>query len=163
MLHFLFLLVMPTVSQAQATEDSLLIYNAYKTSIQTLKATNDYRRWYAVSDSLDSVTACAFRRLSVYNKEEYKPIDTYNKEGFGETYCFPAPSQKVQHNEEAAPVKGNSFTIMDHQTKFIVKNDGKTKIPYIECLHFDESHHLTKVDKVNPSMFYNEGLLVSVE
>jgi hypothetical protein len=160
MIHFLFMLIMPLSAKEQASKDSLLIYNTYKGSIEMMKATKDYNRWYKISDSLDRVTAQAFERLSAFNNAEYQPVESYNKEGFGETYRFPEPTGYKEPNQEQTGTRASSFTIMDRQTKFFTRGDGKTRIPYIERLHFDEHHQLLKVDKVIPSLFFTEGQIV---
>jgi hypothetical protein len=164
MLQFLLLLLTPACSKAQASQDSFLIYNAYKSNIETLIHARDYQKWYKLQDSLDLVTACAFRRLSIYNKGAYKPVRNHNREGFGEAYYYPAPSRmpKTIPNASTEP-KASVYTIVDSQTKFITKDDGKTKIPYIERLHFDEDHHLLKVDKIDPAKFEAGDLVVYVE
>jgi hypothetical protein len=165
MLQFLLLLLTPACSGAQASQDSFLIYNAYKSNIETLKHATDYQQWYKLQDSLDLVTACAFRRLGIYNKSAYKPVRNHNREGFGEAFYYPAPSRMSKFVPAAssdAP-KASAYTIVDNQTKFITKDDGKTKIPYIERLHFDEDHHLLKIDKIDPAKFDAGDLVVYVE
>src|SRR5687768_17942425 len=93
MIPFLFLLLLgPEEELAQARKDSLIIYRAYKESIDILKRTTDPDQWYALEDSLSRVTACSFLRLSQLNKESYQPIAEYNKEGMGVAYAFPEPS-----------------------------------------------------------------------
>lgn len=163
MLKFLLLLLTPAASKAQAQQDSLLIYNAYKSNIEILVQEKDYQRWSLLQDSLDRATACAFRRLSLYNKEEYKPSRNYEREGFGEAYYFPAPTGL--HETVSLPVSHGApaFSIVSHQTKFITRDDGKTRIPYIERLYFDGAHRLMKVEKIDPAKFDADDLYVSVE
>jgi hypothetical protein len=143
MIHFLILLTLnsePSETK-QAQEDSLLIYNYYKTSVKTLKETADPHQWFTLEDSLSRATACAFRRLSIYNKKEYKPAGVYDREGFGIAYYFPPPANGKRLV---------AFTLIDRQTKFLVSEKGKSKIPYCEKLYYDNERNLIRVEKLNP-------------
>src|SRR5687768_17402023 len=94
MLHFLFLLILtPAAHNSEATpsEDSVFVYNLYKDNIATLQKIKDSNQWHLLQDSLDALTACALRRLRIYNKQEYKPAKYFERREFGEAYCFPKP------------------------------------------------------------------------
>ncbi|MES2621396.1 MAG: hypothetical protein V4615_11155 [Bacteroidota bacterium] len=178
MIPYLFLLLLgPESEVVQSRTDSLIIYRAYKESIEVLKNTSDPERWYAYEDSLSRATACSFLRLSKFNKVTYQHAIEFNKEGMGVAFSYPKPSDawledlrakrqptvpKVElqakapvaepltvpiEKKEVGPV---AFTVLDHQTHFMVTNNGKTKTPYIELYHYAKGRVLVKVEKINP-------------
>lgn len=177
MISYLFLLLLgPESEVVQSRNDSLIIYRAYKESIEVLKNTTDPEQWYAYEDSLSRVTACSFLRLSKFNKETYQPAMEFNKEGMGVAFSYPKPSDawledlrakrqssvpkvEMQAKAKVEPVPLESekkevgpvaFTVLDHQTHFMVTNNGKTKTPYIELYHYAKGRVLVKVEKINP-------------
>lgn len=142
MIHFLVILLIGLVpTKLQAHEDSVTIYNAYTDNIKVLTDITDHQKWYGIQDSLDKLTACCFRRLSLYNGKVYHPLKEYNKEGFGVAYFYPQPVDTL---------KQTYFSVIDLQTKFILRDDGKTKIPYNERWYFGEDHSLVKIEKLDP-------------
>ena len=141
MLHFLlFILTTTACNKEQSHRDSVLIYNAYAGSITRLQNITDPQEWYALEDSLDRATACAFRRLSLYNKRDYVPVKKYDKQGVGEAYSFPEPTDPNRI----------SFSLIDKQTTFLITDDGKSTIPYVERLYFNNGKVLIKTEKLDP-------------
>jgi hypothetical protein len=162
---------------AQARLDSLTVYMSYRESIDVLKNATDQYTWFAYEDSLSRKVACALLRLRNYNNESYAPIDEYNREGMGVAYAYPQPTdgwlkdlraQRLSHEAEVAgkakakaaaealasepkkEVGPVAFTVLDHQTHFLVTNNGKTKTPYIEMYYYAKGRVLVKVEKINP-------------
>jgi hypothetical protein len=161
---------------SQSRLDSLSVYMAYKESIEVLKNATDEQVWYAYEDSLSRKVACALVRLRKYNNESYQPIDEYNREGMGVAYAYPQPgdgwlkdlhAQRMSYEAglaakekaKAAPapvaiepkvVGPVAFTVLEHQTHFLVSDNGKTKTPYIEMYYYAKGRVLIRIEKINP-------------
>jgi hypothetical protein len=171
---------------AQSRLDSLSVYMAYKESINVLKDATDEQVWYAYEDSLSRKVACALVRLRNYNHESYQPIDEYNREGMGVAYAYPQPgdgwlkdlhAQRISYETELAakekakvvppPVAVEpkvvgpvAFTVLEHQTHFLVSENGKTKTPYIEMYYYAKGRVLIRIEKINPITLKPIGLPV---
>jgi hypothetical protein len=134
--------------------DSLLIYNTYRSQINTLKTMkeSDQQAWYDREANDDSLTVCAKLRLGNYNHSTYEPSETWEREGLGSAYGYPAPST-VEH--ETAQAFGKStepkprYVVYDKQTHFLFTNKLTTIIPYIKKFIFDKGR-LLYVEKLNP-------------
>lgn len=160
MFHFLVILMLganPQPAQMQAHEDSLIIYNAYKSSVRLLKETTDMHQWYKMEDTLSFGTACAFRRLKLYNNEEYKPLMVYEKKGMGVAPYYPPPSDilnitpDLRGDEEALSLyRTTAYSVIGQQTKFLLNDKGRSVAPYIERVYFDAESNIIKIVKLNP-------------
>lgn len=123
--------------------DSLFIYNFYKGQIDSIKSTSlrmDYTQWYSIADKKDSGLACAFLRLKKINGKDYLPVRRKEVEGFGVAYEYPHPDS----------IYDFSFSVLYPPTKFILKDNGLTKIPYLELWYFNKEGHRLKIKIVNP-------------
>ncbi len=157
--YLLFLLLGPSVelSNEQAYQDSLFIYNTYKDNIQTLRETNDPNYWYRLEDTLSFSTACSFRRLTLYNKTSYKPVLVYDKRDFGIAPYYPAPSGIVSQIPDVSvntdvlhAYRTTAYSVIGQETKFIADKNGKTIMPYIERVYYDVDNNIIKIVKLNP-------------
>jgi hypothetical protein len=166
MLHFLFLLILAPVDNSKATpsEDSVFIYNLYKDNIATLQKIKDSNQWHLLQDSLDAQTSCALRRLRLHNKQQYKPAKYFDRRGFGEAYYYPKPgdasgehtftlAESGERTFSTPKSEGGTFSVILQQTKFMLDDTGKTKVPYIERLYFDDDNKLLKIEKLDPAKF----------
>jgi hypothetical protein len=128
----------------QAHEDSMLIYQTYKSQVDFIeyaaKDSNYKQAWYKRISHDDSITTAAKIRLENWNKVSYEPATISDHEGLGTAMSYPEPTMKK--------VK---FSITDPQTKFIIKADGKTKSPYIEKTYFDEGGAVINIEKLDPA------------
>jgi len=142
---------LPPGDAQQMYNDSLLIYNIYKTQIQTLRDAKETDRnaWYRREAMDDSTTACAFLRLQQYNKERYLPIDELNKEGMGVAYMYPVPSVISYPGQFVSTTPTFRYATLDMQTHFITDSTGKTRIPYVIKYYYDKQRLLFK-DTLNP-------------
>jgi len=133
-------------AQSQGYSDSLLIYNSYKGQIDSIRLYSsklDYRSWYAIQDKQDNSLACAFIRLKRLNGSDYLPIRDYQVEGFGVAYYYPSPDSMYNV----------SFSVIYPPTKFIVRDNGRTIIPYWEQYFFTKDGHKIGMRLVNPINF----------
>lgn len=127
----------------KAREDSTLIYETYKDQISVLEkaaAASNHEQWFKRSDRDDSLTACAKIRLKKWNNADYAPAHTKDLEGYGTAYLFPEP---------AGPRKAK-YSITDWQIKFITREDGKTKLPYVERTYFSDDGEVVSVVRLDP-------------
>lgn len=131
--------------------DSLLIYNTYLSQIEMLKSlkSTDYYKWFEREMLDDSLTACAFLRLKQFNKVDYAPILTHEREGLGQAKQFPPPSQINHAGAFVTSRYHYRYSITDKQTYFISDSLGRTKIPYIIRYYYDKGRILY-VEKLNP-------------
>ena len=163
MFHFLVILLLghsPEAAAMQSYEDSVIVYNAYKDNIKTLKETSDMHKWYRLEDTLSVRTACSLRRLRLYNHAEYKPVIIYEKKGMGIAPFYPAPSgtsyNTPNSNVNAATLslyRATAYSVIGQETRFIVNEKGRSIIPYVERVYFDVNHNLIKIVKLNPITF----------
>lgn len=124
---------LPLLSFGQSGyDDSLAIFNKYKSQIDSLRALSkrglqaDYDEWYKIQDFSDSGVSCALVRLKKLNGKPYEPIKQIEVEGFGIAKYYPSPDSMY----------GLSFTVIHPPTRFILKADGKTIIPYVEKWYY---------------------------
>src|SRR5579871_676538 len=109
--------------------DSLLIYKTFTGEVSLLQAADNRELWIAKQTHDAYLTADAFSRLKAFNKEEYRFIDEFTKEAFGEAHSYPAPTMIFTIRR---------YTFLDKQTRFITGKDGKTKIPYLLRITFEK-------------------------
>jgi hypothetical protein len=132
--------------------DSILIYETFKNEIDSLKTAKDYESWYILADSITTKTASSFLRLKKYNKEEYEPIEIFNKEGFGVAYLYP-PVDYKNVNDSTSTDALIRFSIVFYQTRFITDSLNMTRIPYLKKIYYDDKGRQIKCDKINPITF----------
>lgn len=132
-----------TINAQRSREDSLLIYDHYRGQVDSINAMAgklDYISWYSLQDKKDSGLACAFLRLRKLNGKEYAPVRTKEIEGFGVAYEYPHPDSICDF----------AFTVIYPPTKFIVRGNGLTLIPYWEKYFFDKNGHRLAIKIIDP-------------
>jgi len=147
------LLTNPDSAKIKAYNDSLVIYEAYKDQIETMKKCADslnYQEWYKIQAKNDSATACNFVRLKKYNKQNYDPEDSLEMEGFGLAYKYPKPYGFKETLDTIKKPDELNFTKIDLQTKFIVDKKNFTRIPYLDLIYYNRSGIIYKKEKVDP-------------
>lgn len=137
--------------------DSLLIYNAYQSSIDELKALKqtEIQHWYDLDGANDRLTACAKVRLKKYNHQTYEPVEVFEREGMGTAYAYPKPGVIEYPTPEAFSKKNTPdyrFTVYDKQTHFLSTGNCNLHIPYILKMVFDKGR-LLLAEKLNPITF----------
>lgn len=146
---FIFLIIFfkTTFSQYNPGKDSLFIYNIYKDEIQLIKNDSTWSHIHCkiIENYADSITERAKIRLERYNHHIYLPVKKYIVEGsYNEAYLFPEPSFIYNHDSITTSLEYNSednsfyFSIIYPQTRFICKKDGKTLIPYVEQIFYND-------------------------
>jgi hypothetical protein len=158
-----------TYTAAQRYNDSLRVYNTYKSEIALIKSIKpgEYQRWFDRQAMDDSLAACAKRRLQVYNKHTYEPVETFEREGLGEAASYPAPSVVKQTAEYVTTGHHFQFSAVDYQTRFITYCNGRTRIPYIVKFFYDNGQVLYS-EKLDPVTFeklkdYDEPATASLQ
>ena len=141
-------------------QDSLLIYETYKNEIEYIKidTSPSHINCSIIELSHDSITVCARVRLYKFNKKIYKPIEVYNAEGaYGQALRYPKPSlmsysdtSNIRQQERIIDTSIFSYSIIYPTTKFIVKDDGKTKIPYVDEIYYNFLNIPILVKKLDP-------------
>ena len=120
----------------QRRQDSTLIYETYKNEIEFVKkdTSPSHIDCQTIETIHDKLTVCAKVRLGNFNKKTYTPIEIYNAEGiYGEAYRYPNP------NEETEDFKKTSlrfYSIIYETTMFTTKENGGTKIPYVNQVFY---------------------------
>ena len=171
MFQYLAFLVLGASAQvygpAQAHQDSAFVYNAYTEGAKVFEKTTKPGQWNAVNDSVAQLTSAAILRLTNYNKVSYAPVDELNREGVGEAFVFPKPSNTVfvdnvkavkelkdeptrPGNTQAAAEKEIAFKVLDDQTHFMTGADGKGKIPYVVMNYYAKGRILVRSEKLDP-------------
>lgn len=143
------------LSVTQYYNDSVSLYQKYKNDITYLKSLKpeDTATWTASCRHKHTLTCAQQKELSAYNHVWYAPIDSFKRDGFeGYAYLYPKPTER---EHKGYFVNGNitgpqfRFVAYDHQTRFLLKEDGKTRIPYIQKITFDKGRILF-IEKLNP-------------
>jgi len=170
MFQYLAFLVLSTSTSVygpkQAHHDSVFIYNAYTESAKVFEQTTKPGHWNAVNDSVAQLTAAAIQRLTQYNKTNYAPVDELNREGVGEAFVFPQPSnatfidnakaegelkaETTKTGDAQTSAKEIAFKVLDDQTHFMIAADGKGKIPYVVMNYYAKGRVLVKSEKLDP-------------
>lgn len=137
--------------------DSLLIYNTYRSSIEVLKTLKETerQRWYESDAANDRLTTCAKLRLKKFNHQNYEPVTIFERVGMGVAHVYPRPGS-TEHKAPDAFAKSSvpkyHFVVYDKQTHFLSKENCQLRIPYILKLVFDQGR-LLFTDKLNPVTF----------
>jgi hypothetical protein len=133
--------------------DSLLIYNVYKTQIEMIQRITSINQqsWYDRSAHDDSIIACALIRLKTYNKEAYQPDKDFNREGLGVALHYPAPSLLEHSGQFVQKVLTFRYSILDTQTHFMSDSSGR-KIPYNIRYYYDHGRIIAE-ERINPITF----------
>jgi hypothetical protein len=135
------------------TEDSIIIYQAYKTEIPllaTIASMQDtalsYQLWHQHENEVDSITTCSFVRLKKRNGEDYKNrwVRYVDKEGYGTGYEYPNPDSVDMDSKKTA------FTTFDLQTHFIVNRKNQTYIPFIIRYYYNYRVQLIAKERLDP-------------
>lgn len=133
--------------------DSLLIYNVYKTQIEFLQQITSINQqsWYDRSAHDDSIIACALIRLKAYNQVTYEPDSEFNREGLGVAFHYPAPSLIEHSGQFVQKVLTFRYSILDTQTHFMSDSLNR-KIPYNTRYYYDKGRVIAE-ERVNPITF----------
>ncbi|MFN8323745.1 MAG: hypothetical protein U0T74_13870 [Chitinophagales bacterium] len=156
----LLLLLGGSEKEYTATErynDSLLIYNTYKSEIEILKTAKetDRSRWYQLDANNDQLTACAKLRLKKFNHQEYEPASYFERSDYGVARYYPKPGCKEHDTPQAfsfPSVPKFHFVVYDKQTRFLDVKNCAQRIPYILRLVYDKGR-LLLTEKLNPITF----------
>ncbi len=159
MLNTIFLLLLLGGANAEydATSrynDSLLIYNTYRTQIETLKKLKetDLQKWYDLDAANDRIVACAKLRLKKYNRQNYEPSLVVERKGIGMAYAYPKPHSTIETSVEnftKTVAAKYHFAVYDRQTRFCCDKIGGLHIPYILKYVYEEGR-LLFMEKLNP-------------
>lgn len=154
---FLFLLLGEADTEYDATSrynDSLLIYNTYRTQIETLKKLKetDLQKWYDLDATNDRIVACAKLRLKKHNHQNYEPSLVVERKGIGMAYAYPKPqgtNETSLENFTKTVAAKYHFVVYDKQTHFCCSKLGGLHIPYILKYVYDQGR-LLFMEKLNP-------------
>lgn len=137
-------------SAIERYNDSLLIYNVYRTQIDFLKQITSINQqsWYDRSAHDDSIIACALIRLKAYNHVTYEPDSEFNREGLGVAFHYPAPSLLEHSGQFVQKILVFRFSILDSQTHFMTDSSGR-KIPYNTRYYYDHGRVIAE-ERLNP-------------
>ena len=130
--------------------DSLLIYNVYKTQITFIQQVTsiNLQSWYDRSAHDDSIVACALIRLKAYNNETYQPDSEFNREGFGAAFHYPSPSLLEHSGQFVQKILTFRFSILDSQTHFMSDSSNR-KVPYNTRYYYDHGRVIAE-ERINP-------------
>lgn len=153
----LFLLLGGTEKEYTATErynDSLLIYNTYKSEIEILKAAKETDRnsWYQLDANNDQLTACAKLRLKKFNHLDYEAASYFERSDYGVARSYPKPGCKEHDAPQAfsfPSIPKFHFVVYDKQTHFLSLKNCTQRIPYILRMVYDKGR-LLLTEKLNP-------------
>ncbi len=163
------LFLLPTVLAAQEYDqtmrhnDSVLIYNSYKSTLDYLKnmKQTDIQKWHAMEAEADRITACAKLRLKKYNGTAYKPVKVFERSGYGEAQTYPMPSTITMATPDAFCKETSTkfrYVVYDKQTRFLSLKGSCVKIPYILKMVFNKGRMIFS-EMLNPLTY--EKLVVS--
>lgn len=139
--------------RSAATErynDSLQIYTTYlnQMKIVAILDPGDTALWNKKVMRSYMITCAAQTRLAQYNHEPYRPSDSLVREHRLPAYLFPKPTM-VPKVSQYTSSKSYSYVVYDRQTRFLIKDNGQTRLPYISRIVFDNGIVIS-IEKLDP-------------